>query len=640
MTVTWTDASNNEDRFDIQSAETADFANPVAANVGAGVGTFTINNLQSCRTYFVRVSAANSAGSSAWIDGRLTLNPNVPGKAASLAAITASQTQINLVWTFTANTEEAFELEYADNSGYTGSTKRDLAKASRTENVTGLKVATKYWFRLRGKNCGGNGDWLESTATTLPNTPQPPIAPTNLVATAVSDSEISLTWTDNSDETGFDVERSPNGVTGWDYIRTTAANETTFKDNGLMALTRYVYRVQARRIDFTSPYSNTATATTLAPPIVAPAAPANLKATAASSNQINLNWDVANGLTGYKLEYADNAGFTNLKTESSLAGSATTFVLQNLLPDTPYFIRLYAVNSAGTSAATGQARTPATPVTLPAAPSVLTIKTAGMGQLEVRWTDNATNEETYELDYSTDTSFGAGLTQLRLAANESNRNLTGLADNTTYHLRVRATNKAGASVWLAGSEKTLPATPSSLQPPINLRFNVSAPVFNQLSLLWNDVATTETGYEVWRSVNDQTNWTRLAELPTNTVAYDDKNLRAGVPYFYRVRAVQNTILSDWSNSITDQSPLVNAINAPAEVRVYPNPATDRLTVAHPLRGPLLVRLVSSQGLVVLEQFDAGIVGTVSLEVSSVPTGFYLLLLSGETTRFSIPILKY
>ena len=354
IAVTWTDASDNETRFDIQYAETADFANSTLATVGAGVGTFTISNLQPCRTYFVRVSAANSAGNSAWIDGKLTLNPTVPGKAANLAGTAASQTQVDLVWTYTTNTEDAFELEYAENSSYTNSTKRDLAKANRTENVTGLKVATPYWLRIRAKNCGGNGDWTESTATTL-NTP-----------------------------------------------------------------------------------------------VVAPAAPTNLSVRA-------------------------------------------------------------------------------------------TVAT----QLEVKWTDNASNEEAYELQYSTDATFATSTVQVRLGAGESTTNLTGLAAGTTYSVRVRAVNKAGESAWLTGSGATLPATPSTLQAPVNLRFASSVPVFNQLSLLWTDVATNETGYEVWRSVNDQTNWVRVAEMAVNSSAYIDNGLRSGVAYFYRVRAVQNTAFSDW-----------------------------------------------------------------------------------------------
>ena len=45
-----------------------------------------------------------------------------------------------------------------------------------------------------------------------------PLAPSGLNATANSSSEIGLGWADNSDnETGFRVERSDDGVSGWSF---------------------------------------------------------------------------------------------------------------------------------------------------------------------------------------------------------------------------------------------------------------------------------------------------------------------------------------------------------------------------------------------------------------------------------------
>src|SRR5262249_14654314 len=43
----------------------------------------------------------------------------------------------------------------------------------------------------------------------------PPAAPTGLTATAISPNQINLSWNDVSGETGFKIERSPDGVNGW-----------------------------------------------------------------------------------------------------------------------------------------------------------------------------------------------------------------------------------------------------------------------------------------------------------------------------------------------------------------------------------------------------------------------------------------
>jgi titin len=98
--------------------------------------------------------------------------------------------------------------------------------------------------------------------TPTPTPVQPPAAPSNLTATAVSSSQINLSWADNSNnETQFKVYRSKNGR-GFKRIATVGANVTTYSNNGLRASTRYYYRVRAQNDAGQSDYSNTASATT------------------------------------------------------------------------------------------------------------------------------------------------------------------------------------------------------------------------------------------------------------------------------------------------------------------------------------------------------------------------------------------
>ena len=103
--------------------------------------------------------------------------------------------------------------------------------------------------------------------------------PTNLTATAASQTQINLSWTDNSsDETNFRVERSPNGTSGWTEIATVAANTTTYNDTGLTCGTPYYYRVRVWSSDTSySGYSNNSNTTTQACTL---AAPSNLTAIA------------------------------------------------------------------------------------------------------------------------------------------------------------------------------------------------------------------------------------------------------------------------------------------------------------------------------------------------------------------------
>ena len=93
----------------------------------------------------------------------------------------------------------------------------------------------------------------------------PPSVPTNLVATAVSPSQVDVSWsasTDNVGVTGYRVERCQGaGCTTFAQVGTPTG--TSFSDTGLSASTSYSYRVVA--VDAAgnaSAYSTVASVTT------------------------------------------------------------------------------------------------------------------------------------------------------------------------------------------------------------------------------------------------------------------------------------------------------------------------------------------------------------------------------------------
>ena len=156
------------------------------------------------------------------------------------------------------------------------------------------------------------------TPLTPPDT-TPPSDVTGLTATAVSPTQINLSWaaaTDNVGVTGYRVERCQGaGCSTFVQIATPAG--TTFGDTGLIAATNYSYRVKAvdAATNVSVNYSNLATATTPAAPpdTIPPTDPTGLTATAASSSQINLAWTAStdsggSGLAGYRVERCQGAG--------------------------------------------------------------------------------------------------------------------------------------------------------------------------------------------------------------------------------------------------------------------------------------------------------------------------------------------
>ncbi len=89
-----------------------------------------------------------------------------------------------------------------------------------------------------------------------------PAAPSNLAAAAASATEVDLTWTANSvNQTGFEIDRSTDGVTFAKLATTTAAG---YADKTAATGTKYTYRVLAYNATGSSAASNAAAATTFA----------------------------------------------------------------------------------------------------------------------------------------------------------------------------------------------------------------------------------------------------------------------------------------------------------------------------------------------------------------------------------------
>ena len=88
-------------------------------------------------------------------------------------------------------------------------------------------------------------------------------SPSNLVASTLSCTQVSLSWQDNfTNEQGFKIERKIDAGT-YSQIATVGADVTLYKDTGLNPNTKYYYRIRAYSTYGNSNYSNEANTTTL-----------------------------------------------------------------------------------------------------------------------------------------------------------------------------------------------------------------------------------------------------------------------------------------------------------------------------------------------------------------------------------------
>lgn len=183
----------------------------------------------------------------------------------------------------------------------------------------------------------------------------PPAAPSNLMASAVSSSQINLSWSDNSNnESGFEIDRcAGSGCTNFAQIATTGAGVNSFSNTGLAAGTTYTYRVRATNSAGDSGNSNVASATTTAGAAV-PAAPTNLRVTSVTTSSITLAWsDNSNNET--RFEFERRTASTNFAFIGSVGANRTSATNINLPRLTTFIYRMRACNANGCSAYSNQA---------------------------------------------------------------------------------------------------------------------------------------------------------------------------------------------------------------------------------------------------------------------------------------------
>jgi len=196
----------------------------------------------------------------------------------------------------------------------------------------------------------------------------------------------------------------------------------------------------------------------------------------------------------------------------------------------------------------------------PFRPSNLSATALGGNQIDLAWTDNASDEEGFKI-YRTTGATSVYSEVATVSADLTTYSDPGLPGGVTYYYRVRAYHAGGLSSYSnevsATTSTAPPATPSSLA--------ATAVSSGQINLTWIDNANNESGFKLERKLGAGGTYAEIASVGANLASYSNTGLAASTTYYFRVRAYNaggNSAYSNEANATTFSNANL-ALNKPA-----------------------------------------------------------------------------
>ena len=344
-----------------------------------------------------------------------------PEKPVNVDVSPVSPTSIILTWDVPEQHETipeitGYKIEYRMGSENYVAITPDASSTVTSFVHNGLSESETYSYRVYSINSVGTSS-ASSIATVKPESTTTPVA---LIASAISPSQIKLSWMPPSETfqqsiSGYNIKRvlTP-GV--YDDVGNTNGQTLTYVVSNLATDKTYTYAVSANIGFGETGESNTASATprtdstdTTEDPLVstsvdmtAPLAPIKLTALTKSPTSITLTWgaptdDGNSEITGYKIESKKDNGSYNTVIEDTRS-SSTTYVHSGLVENSKYVYRVSAINSAGVSEPSNESSATAKITGLELSPlGKLTVNEGQLLSFTVKLTDNTIKDPVFSL---------------------------------------------------------------------------------------------------------------------------------------------------------------------------------------------------------------------------------------------------
>ncbi len=349
-TLTWS-LVTNATAYEVQVATANDFTALLIDNPTLTAGTITINGLANSGVYYWRVRAKSLSGAGNWTDPwsftTIITTPAAPVLVSPADKAPNQPVALTLTWNKAVGAA-AYYIVVAGDTGFVSVVSSDSTVIDTVKSITGLLNGTTYYWKVKGRNASGYGDWSGVRSfTTIVAPPATPVLSgpgTNALNVPVN---LTLTWKAVTGAAAYCVQLSTSNTFATIFMQDSTLTTGSKAISGLLYSFKIYWRVNATNIAGTSAWATDSFTTV----ILAPSAPSLTYPVDVSGVPLNstLSWGAESRAVTYRIQVASASDFSSgiLLDDSTLTATSKQVSLPNNA--TLYYWRVNAKNAGGTS---------------------------------------------------------------------------------------------------------------------------------------------------------------------------------------------------------------------------------------------------------------------------------------------------